>query len=282
MTTPSTPQPLAGKRVALPETRREDLLAEMFAAKGADVFHCPMVEIVDAPDAEPVLDWLRAFCDGRCDDLILLTGEGLQRLAGFARRNELIEPFLAALTNVRKITRGPKPARALGDLGLKPDLAAAQPTTDGVIATLGGESLRGRRIGVQLYADQPNEKLIEFLRGAGAEVAAVAPYRYQPASDDARVLELIDRLVAGEIDVLPFTSAPQVRRLVECAANHGRTERLLEGLNKTQVASIGPVAARELARHGLPVHLTLERNFFMGPLVNAVAASAGDSGIGTQ
>ena len=118
-----------------------------------------------------------------------------------------------ALGAVRKITRGPKPARALRELGLKPDLAAAQPTTAGIIASLRGEALGGRRIAVQLYGREPNRPLVEFLAGAGAQVSTVAPYVYADATDDAAVRALIGRLSAGGIDAIAFTSTPQVERL---------------------------------------------------------------------
>ncbi len=80
--------------------------------------------------------------------------------------------FLVQLAKVRKITRGPKPARALRELGLKPDIAAQVPTTAGVIAALEplAFSLEGRSFGVQLYGSEPNLPLIEFLhalRGGG-------------------------------------------------------------------------------------------------------------------
>ena len=84
----------------VPETR---LLEE----RGAEAIPCPMIAIRDAPDAEPIAAWLRRFADGRCDDLVLMTGEGLRRLLGFARRTDLESAFLDALRTTRKITRGP-------------------------------------------------------------------------------------------------------------------------------------------------------------------------------
>ena len=47
----------------------------------------------------------------------------------------------AALGRTRLVTRGPKPVRALKEVGLAPALVAQTPTTEGVIATLKPESL---------------------------------------------------------------------------------------------------------------------------------------------
>ena len=114
---------LAGRRIVVPETRELDLLARMLEQRGAITIRCPMVAIADVPDAAPVVAWLCRFTTNPPDDLILMTGEGLERLVGFARRADLGEAFLAALAEVRKITRGPKPVRRLRAFGLTPDLA---------------------------------------------------------------------------------------------------------------------------------------------------------------
>jgi len=46
-----------------------------------------------------------------------MTGEGLRRLRGFADRAGLEPSFRGALCQVRTITRGPKPAQALREIG---------------------------------------------------------------------------------------------------------------------------------------------------------------------
>src|SRR5215510_10972850 len=68
-------QTLAGRTIAVPETRELDVFASMLERRGATVLRCPLVTILDAPDPVPVLDWIRWFVSGACDDLILLTGE---------------------------------------------------------------------------------------------------------------------------------------------------------------------------------------------------------------
>src|SRR6266850_1733349 len=143
--------PLTGRTVAVPETRELDVLAQMLERQGANVIRCPLVAIRDVPDDAPVVAWLQRFTGDPPGDLILLTGEGLQRLIGVARRHGLEDAFLAALKTVRKITRGPKPVRRLRMLGLQTDLAAEPPTTQGIIALLSGHDLAGRRVAVQLY-----------------------------------------------------------------------------------------------------------------------------------
>jgi uroporphyrinogen-III synthase len=266
-------QPLAGRVIAIPETREVEIFAAMLERRGATVVRCPMVAIRDAPDPRVVLAWSRGVAEGRCDDLILLTGEGLRRILSCIARLEpaLKDSFVQALGRVRKITRGPKPARALRELGLKPDIAAEVPTTDGVIASLRAVDLKGRRVGLQLYGTEPNRPLVDFLESAGATVDVVAPYVYADAADDQAVLNLIERLQRGEIDAVAFTSTPQVERLFAIAS----AQVVKSALSKTVVAAVGPVVADTLQRHGVQARLMPEEAFFLKPLTSVLEDALG-------
>jgi uroporphyrinogen-III synthase len=261
-------QPLAGRTIAVPETRELEVFAAMLERRGARVLRCPLVAIRDAPEPAPVLAFARAFASGSCDDLILTTGEGLRRILACIERHEpeLRSGFLETLARVRKITRGPKPARALREVGLKPDLPAQEPTTAGVIAALSSLDLKGRRVGLQLYGTEPNTPLVEFLERAGASVRCVAPYVYADAADDAAVQGLIARLTGGEVDAIAFTSTPQVERLFAVAP----AATVRAALGQTLVAAVGPVVAGALERHGVRARLMPEESFFLKPLTTAL------------
>ncbi len=266
-------QTLIGKTIAVPETRELDLFAALLERRGATVLRCPLVAIRDAEDPEPVLTFIRRFAEGACDDLILLTGEGLRRLLSCLEQHEpaLRPQFLAQLTKVRKITRGPKPARALRELGLKPDIAAEVPTTAGIIAALQplAFTLEGRSFGVQLYGNEPNPPLLEFLHGCGAAVITVAPYSYADSTEDSAVLQLLARIESGGVDAIAFTSTPQVRRLIAV----GGAARVAQALRRTHVAAVGPVVAQALGQQGISVQSMPQDSFFLKPLTSAIEAA---------
>jgi uroporphyrinogen-III synthase len=246
----------------------------MLEERGAEAVPCPMIAIRDAPDPSPIEAWLRRFSSGSCDDLVLLTGEGLRRLLGFARRFDLEPAFVKALSAARKITRGPKPVRALREIGLASDVPADEPTTEGIIAALERQNLSGRCVGVQLYPDNANERLLNFLEGAGARADPVLPYIYTSEADDARVLAVIAEMAAGRIDAIAFTSAPQVRRFRDVARACGRDGELQQGLERIAVAAVGPIVAAELKALGVQVNITPRDNtFFMKPLVRELVAA---------
>ena len=203
-----------------------------------------------------------------------MTGEGLRRLLSFARRLDLEPAFIAALGVTRKITRGPKPVRALREIGLAADVPADEPTTEGVIATLERHDLAGHRVGVQLYPGNSSERLLKFLEGARAKADPVLPYVYASEVDDARVVAVMAEMAAGQIDAIAFTSAPQVRRFRDVARALGREAELRQGLERVVVAAVGPVVAAELEALGVRVNVTPRGNtFFMKPLVRELAAA---------
>ena len=266
--------PLDGVTVALPETRELDLFASMLEERGATTWRCPLVSILDTPDRESVDGWLREVSAHGLDWMVLLTGEGLRRLVRFADGLQLREAFVEALGNARRLTRGPKPGRALREIGLRGDVAADEPTTDGVIATLKRHELAGQRVGVQLYGE-PNPKLTAFLEDAGARVLPVAPYVYASAADDQRVMDLIDALSRGGIDVIAFTSKAQVDRLMRMARSAGIEARVQRALQSTVTAAVGPVVAEALSAHGFHPELMPRESFFMKPLVREIVARFG-------
>jgi uroporphyrinogen-III synthase len=265
---------LSGRRIVVPETRELDLLARMLEQHGAITIRCPMVAITDVPDAAPVVAWLCRFTTYPPDDLILMTGEGLERLVGFARRAGLGEEFLAALAKVRKITRGPKPVRRLRALGLAPDLAAEPPTTAGIISSLSREDLTGRRVAIQLYPDNPSAaELLNFLRAAGASPDPVLCYVYGSEAVDRRVIHVIEEMAAGRVDLIAFTSKPQVRRMQQVAEANQLEETLQRAFLRTRIAAVGPVVARAIEEAGGRVSIVPSENFHMKPMVNEIIAA---------
>jgi uroporphyrinogen-III synthase len=269
---------LNGYRILILETREEAQFSRLLAEQGADIVQCPMFTIHDAPDPAPVEAWIRRFIDRPFDDLVLMTGEGLRRLMTVVRRLGVETEFVAAVNKSRKFARGPKPGRALREIGLEPDVTTEKPTSEGIAEMLSRLDLKGHRLGLQLYPEKDHGVLIDAVKAFGAEVDTVSPYVYDSKAAEANIIAAIDEMAAGRVDAIALTSSGQVRRLVEAAKAHGRDAQLREALDNTPIASVGPVVSDELKSFGLRTDIYPANDaFFMKPLIAAMSIALGKS-----
>ena len=267
---------LNGYRILILETREEAQFSRLLTEQGADVLQCPMFTIHDAPDPAPIEAWIHRCIDQPFDDLVLMTGEGLRRLMKVARRVGIDQNFIAALGKARKFARGPKPGRALREIGLEPQVTTEKPTSEGIIEMLSRVDLKGHRVGLQLYPDKDHGVLIGAITAQGAKVDPVLPYVYDAQAADANIVTAIEEMAAGRIDAIALTNLGQIRRLIEVARAHGFEARLREGLAKTPIASVGPAVSDELKSHGLRTDIYPANDaFFMKPLISAMAVELG-------
>ena len=130
--------------------------------------------------------------------------------------------------------------------------------------------MRDQRICLQLYGEDPNLKLQDFLARKGALTDIVSPYVYASREDEEKVAEFIKVLHAGKVDLVTFTSQPQLKRLQEVAKARQLTPLLEEGLRKVTIAAVGPVVKEQLEAAGFAVAIMPERVYFMKPMVAAI------------
>jgi uroporphyrinogen-III synthase len=267
---------LNGYRILILETREEAQFSRLLSEQGADVLQCPMFAINDAPDPAPIEAWIGRAIEKPFDDLVLTTGEGLQRLMKVVRRLDLERDLVAALAKARKFARGPKPGRALREIGLEPQQTTEKPTSEGIAEMLSRIDLRKHRLGLQLYPDKDHSRLIGAITAQGAEVDPVLPYIYDAQAAESNIVTAIDEMAEGRIDAIELTSSGQARRLFDVARAHQCEARLREALERTPIASIGPVVAGELKAHGLHADISPpEGAYFMKPLISAMATELG-------
>jgi uroporphyrinogen-III synthase len=259
---------LGGLNILVPESRELDLFAAMLEAEGATATRCPLVRIADLTETAEADAWIARMIARPFDDTVLLTGEGLRKLLTLA--GERRQALVAALEKTRLIVRGPKPVRALREVGLAPALSAASPTSQGVLEALEKENLKGRHIGVQLYPGDGAWPLVEALQARGAEVFPVTPYRYRSDTESAAVAGVIRDLSAGKFGLIAFTSSAQIERLFDVAREFGLMLALQAGLSRTPIAAVGPVMEAALKAHGLESVVHPQANFHLKPMVRAI------------
>ncbi len=263
---------LEGYRILILETREEAQFSRLLQEQGASVLQCPMFTIRDAPDPAPVEAWIRLFIAKPFDDLVLMTGEGLRRIMTVARRISADQDLIAAIGKAKRYARGPKPVRALREIGLEANVQTETPTSEGVAAMLAQQELSGHRVGLQLYPDKDHSKLIGAITSQGASVETVLPYIYDGEAADTNIVSAIEEMAQRRVDAIALTSSGQVRRLVDVARAHNCEDKLRDGLAQTPIASVGPVVSDELKAFGLRTDIyPANESFFMKPLISAMA-----------
>ena len=242
---------MKAKRVAILESRLGEELAGLVKKRGGEPVHAPA--LAELPDLEP--EKIRALVQSLeqrpAKLFVFQTGVGTRAL--FAATDGLgITPSL--LKNLEKAVvavRGPKPAGALRSRKVRIDRSAADPfTTKEVLDCIGDVDVKGRVI-VQRHGTV-NVELDRALEARGARVTEIPTYRWSLPADTAPLERLIGALERGEVHAVVFTNAEQARNLFAVAKDK---DALRDALNRTLVASIGPVASAALREHQVKVGL---------------------------
>jgi uroporphyrinogen-III synthase len=264
------PRPLAGRTIAITEHRLERELASLIERRGGRVVSCPLLEERPTSDVPQLDAFVREVIEPGLDMMVFFTGVGFRFLYERALAMRQGPDFLEGLRRTRVVARGPKPRAALRKVGLRVDLAPEDPTSEGLLELLGLEDLAEKRVGVQLYGT-PNESFCDRLEDWGAKLRTVQVYEYRAASDTERVGDFITRLLSGEVDVVTFTSAPQVSALFSHATRIGRDEELVRAMRETLVvAAIGRVTNRALEERGCGARI-IPASSKLAPMVEAIA-----------
>jgi uroporphyrinogen-III synthase len=265
---------LGGRSVLTLESRRSPELALLVMNYGGTPIVAPSLQEVRLESNTQVVEFARGVIAKRFDMVLLMTGVGVRLMLKIIDPVFGREAFVEAVGRTRIVARGPKPVAALREVGLAPWTTVPSPNTwREVVATLDARSgeapLAQATVAVQEYGS-PNDELVEALSERGADVTAVPIYRWAMPDDMAPLRRAVWALVRNDVDVVVLTAGVQLVHLLRAAGEMGLEEAVREGLERTVVASIGPMTSEELRRHGLPIDLEPSHPK-MGFLVKEVA-----------
>jgi uroporphyrinogen-III synthase len=257
------------KTVAILETRLGQQFSELVAKRGGTPLHAPALAEVADVDRAAIARLVEDLESHPPRVAIFQTGVGTRALFDATDALGLTKRFLDLLAKTVVAVRGPKPAGALRARNARIDLAASDPfTTAEVLAMLAQTPVAGERVVVQRYG-VTNAELEEALKARGARVTEIPTYRWSLPEDTAPLVGLMDALERRSVDAVAVTNAAQVYNLFDLAARLGRADALRAGLNRTLVASIGPVSSDALRKLGVTVGLEASPPK-LGPLMTAL------------
>jgi uroporphyrinogen decarboxylase len=264
----------AGLRVAAFESRRAADMARMIEKKGGVPLVSPSMREVPLAQHQAAIDFANRLITGQIDVIVFLTGVGTRELVKQVERHVDRERFLAAISDVKSVVRGPKPTAALKELGISPTVTVPEPNTwRELLTTLDAQlPVANLVVGLQEYGIT-NPSLIAGLEARGATVVPVRVYDWDLPEDVRPLEENVRRIVGGQVDVAMFTSARQVLNLLKVADDMGLADDLRRALRSVVVASIGPTTSEMLRTNELPVDMEPSHPK-MGHLVQEAAEQA--------
>jgi uroporphyrinogen-III synthase len=257
------------KNIGILESRLGAELAELVVRRGGIPFHAPA--LAEEPDLDPaqIGALVRSLRAQPAKLAVFQTGVGTKALFSATDSLRLTDELLYLLKGMVVAVRGPKPAGALRARGVRIDRSAADPfTTRELLAAVEDVELHGGRVIVQRHGET-NVDLDRALEARGAAVTEIPTYRWSLPADTAPLEALIARIERGDMHAVVLTNAAQVRNLFAVAERQGRAGPLRAALNRTLVASIGPVASAALREAGVAVGLE-SRPPKMGALLSSL------------
>ncbi|MFQ6014563.1 MAG: uroporphyrinogen-III C-methyltransferase [Anaerolineae bacterium] len=272
-------RPLLGKRVLVTRARAQaSTLLERLAELGAEPIEFPTIRIVPAEDYGP-LD--QAIQNLDAYDWVIFTS--VNGVKFFLQRLGAAGKDARALAGVSLCAIGPATATALRDYWLRVDYMPPKYVAEEIVTGLG--EVAGQRI-LLPRAAEARALLARELRAKGATVDEVVAYRTVLAQEDSpdggleirypqgsltpTGQEVGRMLLAGQIDVVTFTSSSTVRNFVALLDGVAPSQALAQAT----VACIGPITAATARELGIRVDLVAEEHTVEG-LVGALVGGKG-------
>jgi Uroporphyrinogen-III synthase len=239
-----------GLRVLSLESRRADQMEEAIRRHGGDPFIAPSVKEIPFAQHDEAYRWAARLFAGEFDMLVVMTGAGLTYLRDILAERYSREAFAEALRRLTVVSRGPKPAEALQEMGVVAEITVPEPNTWRETVPLIAARPE-RRITIQEYG-RANPEFIAALEQLGAEVSAISIYRWALPDDLGPLREAVRRIATRECDVVLFTTSIQLTHLLDVAEQMGRAGEVRRALAEDiAIASVGPVMNAALADNGL-------------------------------
>lgn len=252
-------RPLFGKRILItrPKEQAEPLRA-LLSELGAEVIVFPTVEIKD-PDSWQPLDEAIQHID-RYQWLIFTSVNGVEN---FFVRFQRVRKDIRELAGIRIAAIGPATEKAVCKFVLGVETIPDEFRAENLVESLKGRVMKGSRVLIP-RAKIAREVLPEELRKQGAQVDVVEAYETVIPKANRQGLE--QTLEERPLDMVVFTSSSTVSNLAEIVA----PKALIEVLEKTAVAAIGPITAQTVQKLGLKVSVQPDR-YTVPALVEAIA-----------
>jgi uroporphyrinogen-III synthase len=281
---------LKGLTVAITASRRASELALIIENFHGKPYVSPTIGIeanLEGPN-EGVTEFINMITKQNVDYAVFMTGPGVFSLMSIAKRLGLEEKLIDSLSQIGIFARSLKPAMALKKYGIKVSMIPEENTVKGLSRLLLTKGVTGKRIAILWHGDSQQQLRNELYKAGAESVIEASTYRYSlelnkggasilnsmgfnyvtPSKE--KVVNLIDNIIASNIDAITFTSPPSVHDLFKIAHDYDVAEELRNSLNANVViVAVGPSTKQALGENGVFVDV-MPNIFKMGPMVKAL------------
>lgn len=254
-------------RVCTFESRRAGEMRKLIEKFGGRPTNAPSMREIPLDQQPDALEFADRLFAGEIDVLVLMTGVGTRHLADAISTKYPFEKLLEALHDVTIVVRGPKPTAVLNEWKVPIHVRTPAPNTwrEMLQAMQQELELPGKTVAVQEYGTS-NEQFLDGLRDSEANVESIMVYRWDLPEDRQPLEEAIVEQVEDPFDALIFTSAQQVRHVLQVAKELDRETAFRGSLSNSRICSVGPTCSETLVECGLRVDFEASPPK-MGPLV---------------
>lgn len=236
-------KPLWGKKIVVTRARKQaSALVQKIQSLGGIPLEFPTIEIVKKPDLSELklaqnnlqsYNWI-IFTSANAVDIFF------DELS--ANNHDIRDLYGVKLGAI-----GPATKEKLRCKGLKVDLMPEEYVAEGILQAMSQLSSPGERV-LMPRAEGARDILPKTLAEKGLKVDEIIIYSARPAS--GQQLNIIEKIVMGEIDYLTFTSSSTVQNFVEIVG----PEKIKLLNDKVTIVCIGPITAEKARESGLTVN----------------------------
>ena len=229
-------------------------MRSLIERQGAVATVVPSMREVPLDSNAAAFAFVSSLLAGKIDVVVFLTGVGARALLDAAATRFDPEEILTALRRATVAVRGPKPSAVLREWQVPVTIRAEEPNTwrELLSAMESAGVVEAKRIAVQEYG-RPSTEFVQELTRRGATVEQVGVYRWALPEDVEPLRSAVRETIAGNFDVLLFTSAHQLECVLEVAGSSGQADTWRAAASRCVIGSIGPTASETIREHGLPV-----------------------------
>lgn len=221
---------------------------------GFETITAPMIDVVDKTDVN-FKGFIERIMKGEADYVIFTSANGVEFTL-----LKLTEPdeFIERLNKMQVVAIGPKTKKALLRNGIHVSIVPASYSSEGLVEQLA--NIEGAVIEIARSSHGAPE-LVEGLRKKGAIVNETQVYQIISPRDERHAM-LMNRAIAGEVDIFAFTSSMMVRNFMALADEMGIKDGLVRIMNEKIAAAIGKPTADTLSGFGVKVKIMPEHYTF--------------------